>query len=302
MMAPYEFDSIDREIIRILQEDGRTANVEVARRVGMSEATVRKRLDRLVSEDVIHIRAIPNPAKVGLSTTTFITLHVELSLLERIADELARSTRVRAIYYTTGENNLIVEAWFHSSDELLQFLTQEIASIRGIRRVATSHVLRTLKNGSHWVLPSESPPTIMVVDDDPDFVEVARLVLAGERVEVSTASSGEDALAAMRLSRPDLVIMDVMMHGILDGLQTAREMRADNDLRTIPILMVSSISESGFAGLLPRGSELPADNLLVKPVDASLLLSETKRLLHMRSSYGNMLDAPRAGEKHHGGA
>jgi Lrp/AsnC family transcriptional regulator, regulator for asnA, asnC and gidA len=275
----YELDSVDHQIIRILQQDGRTANVEVARRVGVSEATVRKRLDRLVSEGVIHIAAMPNPSKVGLSTVTFITLHVELSLLERIADELAQSPHVRAIYYTTGENNLIVEAWFHSSEELLQFLTREIASIRGIHGVATSHVLRTLKNGRHWVLPSESAPAVMVVDDDPDFVQVARLALAGEGLEVTTASNGEDALAAMRLSRPDLVILDVMMQGVLDGLRTAREMRADDDLRAIPILMVSSINESGFASLLPPDAQVPVDNFLTKPVEISQLVAETKRLL-----------------------
>ncbi|MGC9334573.1 MAG: response regulator [Anaerolineae bacterium] len=278
-MAPYELDSVDRQIIRILQVDGRTANVEIARRVGVSEATVRKRLDRLVSEGIIHITAAPNPSKVGLSTVTFITLDVDLSHLERIADELGQSPQVRAIYYTTGENNLILEAWFRSSEELLRFLTQEITTIRGVQRASTSHVLRTLKNGSYWVLPSESQPTIMVVDDDPDFVEAVRLALASERLEVSTASTGEDALASMRLSRPDLVIMDVMMHGILDGLRTAREMRADNDLRTIPILMVSSISESGFARLLPEHSELPVDNLLLKPVEPSQLAAEIRQLL-----------------------
>lgn len=276
---PYQLDAVDRQIIRILQEDGRTANVEIARRVGMSEATVRKRLERLVSEGVIHITAVPNPSKVGLSTVTFITLDVELSLLERIADELAQSTQVRAIYYTTGENNLIVEAWFHSSDELLQFLTHEIASIRGIQRVTTSHVLRTLKSGSHWLLPSQFPPRVLVVDDDPDFVQVVRLALAAEGLEVNDASNGEQALAAMRLSKPDLVILDVMMQGVLDGLRTAREMRSDDDLRTVPILMVSSINESGFVGLLPRGSDVPVDNFLTKPVEIPQLVAETRRLL-----------------------
>jgi Lrp/AsnC family transcriptional regulator, regulator for asnA, asnC and gidA len=281
--VPYELDTVDWQIIRILQEDGRTANVEIARKVGVSEATVRKRLDRLVSEAVIHITALPNPSKVGLATVTFITLGVDLSLLESIAAEVGQSPQVRAIYYTTGENNLLVEAWFHSTDELLQFLTREIAAIQGIRRVATSHVLRSLKNGSHWVLPSRSPPCILVVDDDPDFIQVVRLALAAEGWEVRAASSGEQALATMRLSRPDLVILDIMMNGVLDGLRAAREIRADDELRTTPILMVSSIDVSGFAGLLPQGSELPADNLLIKPVEISLLLSETKRLLHLGS-------------------
>jgi DNA-binding response OmpR family regulator len=70
-----------------------------------------------------------------------------------------------------------------------------------------------------------------------------------------------------------------MMQGVLDGLRTAREMRSDDDLRTVPILMVSSINESGFVGLLPRGSDVPVDNFLTKPVEIPQLVAETRRLL-----------------------
>lgn len=276
-----DLDIIDRQIIYILQQDGRTPNVEIARRTGISEATVRKRLDRLVSSGVIRVTAIPDPAKVGFSTITFFTLDVDLAHVDRIADQLARLPEVRAIYYTTGECDLIVEAWFTSGDKLLRFLTQQLAAIPGIQRTATSHVLRTIKDAGRWVLPSAAPPRILVVDDDPDFVEVTRLTLAKEGYEVASAASGEEALALMRVSKPNLVILDIMMHGLLDGLRTAKEMRADGELRDIPILMVSSITDSAFAGLLPRQEELPADNFLVKPVDMSLLVSEARRLLRV---------------------
>jgi DNA-binding response OmpR family regulator len=59
-------------------------------------------------------------------------------------------------------------------------------------------------------------------------------------------------------------------------------MRSDGDLRTVPILMVSSLTDSAFAALLPKEENLPVDNFLVKPVDMSLLLAETKRLLRSR--------------------
>lgn len=278
----YELDSVDRQIIGFLQQDGRTPNVDIARQIGISEATVRKRLERLVSEDVIHITAVPNPAKVGYSTITFLTFDVDLAQLDRVTDQLARSPEVRAIYYTSGQSDLIVEAWFPSGDALMRFLTQRVASIPGIKGTATSHVLRTLQDGSRWTLPPAHPPRILVVDDDPDFVDISRRALAGEGFEVATASCGEAALAAMRVSRPDLVILDIMMHGVLDGLRTAREMRTDGDLRAVPILLVSSISESAFGALLPRQESLPADNLLVKPVDYSLLIGEIRRLLRSR--------------------
>lgn len=272
-------DSVDRQIVCMLQRDGRTSNVEMARRIGVSEATVRKRLDRLVSDGVVRIAALPDPARVGLNTVTFITLDVDLSNLDRIAAQLGRCPQVRAIYYTTGENDLVVEAWFQSSQQLLSFLTQELATIPGIRQVATSHMLRTLKDPADWVLPPDKPQCIMVVDDDPDFVKVASIVLSADGFEVTSASAGQEALAAMHVSRPDLVILDVMMKGTLDGVRTAREMRADVQLRTVPILMVSSIGKGSFVNALPDMGALAADNYLVKPIDWAVLLSEARRLL-----------------------
>jgi Lrp/AsnC family transcriptional regulator for asnA, asnC and gidA len=278
----YELDAVDRQIIGILQQDGRTPNVEVARQIGISEATVRKRLDRLVQEDIIHITAVPNPSKVGLSTVTFLTFDVDLSQLDRVTDQLARSPEVRAIYYTSGQSDLIVEAWFASGDALMRFLTQRVGAIPGIKGTATSHVLRTLQDGSRWTLPPVHPPRILVVDDDPDFVEITRRTLVAEGYEVTSANCGEAALARMRVSRPDLVILDIMMRGILDGLRTAREMRSEGELRAVPILLISSISDSGFGSLLPPHEALPADNLLVKPLDHSLLVGEIRRLLRLR--------------------
>jgi Lrp/AsnC family transcriptional regulator, regulator for asnA, asnC and gidA len=279
----YSLDSVDRQIVRVLQRDGRASNVEIARLVGVSEATVRKRLDRLLSERVLRITAEPDAARVGLATVTFLSFEIELSQMDQIADQLSRCPEVRSIYYTTGESDLIVEAWFSSSNELLHFLTHRVASIPGIKRTATSHVLRTIKDSSTWSLPANSPARILVVDDDPDFVEFIRLTLGTAGFEVSTASDGEDAIALMRVGRPDLVIMDVMMRGALDGVQTVREMRTDGDLRSVPVLMVSSITDSAFAGLLPKEENLPVDNFLAKPIEMSLLVSEVRRLLRSRA-------------------
>ncbi len=277
-----DLDAVDRQIIRVLQQDGRTSNVDIARRVGVSEATVRKRLDRLVESGVIRVVATPNPAKVGYATVTFITLDVDLAQLDRIADELMQAPQVRSVYYTTGESDLLVEAWFRSSDGLLRFLTQRIAAIPGVKRTATWHVLRTIKDCSRWRLPLQSPPLVLVVDDDPDFVEVTKTVLAAEGFTVRTARNGEEALALMRVRIPDLAIVDVMMQGVLDGLKMGDEMRAHDDLRRVPILMVSSITDSSFAGLLPAVERLPVDNFLVKPVDPALLVAEVRRALRPR--------------------
>jgi len=278
----YEFDALDRQIVSVLQQDGRTPNVEVARQLGVSEATVRKRLDRMITEDVIHVTAVPNPFKVGLPTITFLTIGVDLALLDRVTDRLARLPEVRAIYYTSGQSDLIAEVWLVSADDLLHFLTRCIASIPGIRDTATSHVLRTIKDGSRWQLPPLQPPRILVVDDDPDFVDITSRILTAEGCEVASATCGDDALASMRVSQPDLVILDVMMQGMLDGLRTAQEMRSDSTLRSIPILLITSMDDSPYSGFLPRTDHLPVDNVLSKPVDAPTLVSETRRLLRAR--------------------
>ncbi len=154
----YVLDSLDRQIIRVLQVDGRTPSVEIARQAGVSEATVRKRLERLLSARVIRITAVPDAARVGFSTIAFMTLNVELARAGQIADEIAQLPEVRTIHLTTGGSELLVEAWFTSSDDLLRFMSQHIGGIPGIRRTATSHVLKTIRDGSGWVLPFASLP------------------------------------------------------------------------------------------------------------------------------------------------
>lgn len=275
---------MDRQMISILQQDGRASNVEIARQLGVSEATVRKRLDRLLAERVVRITALPDAAKIGLSTVTFINLDVDLARLDQIADGLSQLPEVRAIYYTSGESDLILEAWFPSGDELLHFLTRQVASIPGVRSATTSHVLRTLKDSSTWVLPSPTPSRILLVDDDPDFVAITQMTLTSAGFEVLSASCGSEAMALMRVNKPDLVILDVMMSGVLDGIQTAREIRSDSRTQNVPILMVSSITNSAFAGLLPKEETLPADNFLVKPIDSSLLVAEAKRLIRSKAT------------------
>jgi Lrp/AsnC family transcriptional regulator for asnA, asnC and gidA len=146
-------DSLDRQIIFILQQDGRTSNVEIARQAGVSEATVRRRLERLVAAGTMRIIAVPDPTRAGFPTIAFMTLSVDLAQVGEIGDQIARMPEVRTIHLTTDGCELLVEAWFTSSDDLWRFMTQQIGGLSGIRKTATSHVLKTIKDGSGWVLP-----------------------------------------------------------------------------------------------------------------------------------------------------
>jgi Lrp/AsnC family transcriptional regulator for asnA, asnC and gidA len=275
----YTIDATDRRIIALLQRDGRTSNVDIARSIGVAEATVRKRIDRLLNEGVIRVVALPAVNKLGLEVETAIMLKVDLGQVDRIGEQLAAMKEVRAVKYATGEYDIIMEAVFPSDDDLLHFLTGRLAKIQGIRATATSHILKRIKQTSDWVLPREGPPLILIVDDDPDFVEASRIVLESAGLQVIAAANGEQGLRAMRRDQPDLVILDVMMSGILDGLDASLQMKAERGLKRTPILMISSITSSDYAAMFPTDEYVPVENFLSKPVGPNQLLDEVKRLL-----------------------
>jgi CheY-like chemotaxis protein len=122
-------------------------------------------------------------------------------------------------------------------------------------------------------------PRILVVDDDPDFTEIARLILTKEGYRVATATDGTEALQAMKDERPDLVLLDVVMATPLDGVQVSRQMATDLALKSIPIIMVSAIDSGEHAALLPDDVHIPIDAWISKPADPDHLLRTIQRFL-----------------------
>lgn len=120
---------------------------------------------------------------------------------------------------------------------------------------------------------------VFVVDDDPDFVEITRTILEANGYQVRTASNGAQALVAMREAEPDLVLLDVMMSSVLDGVNLSHAMHADPLLREVPIIMISSIAESPSAGLFPTDEYIPIDAWITKPVQPGDLLKKVASLL-----------------------
>jgi CheY-like chemotaxis protein len=121
---------------------------------------------------------------------------------------------------------------------------------------------------------------ILVVDDDPDFVKVTSKVLEKAGHEVASASNGAKALKAMREATPDLVLLDIMMSYILDGLDVSREMAEDPVLKDVPVLMVTSLTGVKGSGMLPTDEYVAVDEWLSKPVDPETLLSRIEAALN----------------------
>jgi Lrp/AsnC family transcriptional regulator for asnA, asnC and gidA len=278
-MGTYEIDEIDLQIIRALQADGRTPNVEIARQVGVTEGTVRKRLERLQSSNIIKVMALPQPAAVGYPVHTMISLQVDAAALHHVTERLVKMPEVFSIYYVTGEADLVVEALFPDTAALTRFLAEEVGKIEGVRKSSTSHVLRVIKSPADWRIPRSDRAEVLVVDDDPDFIAFCQSILEKEGYRVSFTTNGDEALARMRIVRPDLVVLDVMMQGVLDGLNASQAMRADKELAQIPVVMVSSIASSPYAEMFPTDEYVPVNSFLVKPVAPQKLLDEVKKLL-----------------------
>ncbi|MGQ9492314.1 MAG: response regulator transcription factor [Anaerolineae bacterium] len=125
---------------------------------------------------------------------------------------------------------------------------------------------------------------VLVVDDDPDFVEYTRIVLESQGYEVQTAATAEQALRMMRQDKPDVALLDVMMSYVLDGLNLTRQMRDDPELRNIPVIMISAIVSREEAGVFPTDEYLAVDAFMTKPVDPADLLQQIAALIQRRKS------------------
>ena len=121
--------------------------------------------------------------------------------------------------------------------------------------------------------------TILIIDDDPDFVNATRIVLEKEGYKVERAGGGKEGFQVARKSNPDMVILDVMMDSVLDGVSVSRKMNEDDATRDIPIVMVTSIANTDYADLFPTDEYIHIDAFLSKPIDPEKLINKIRRIL-----------------------
>ena len=120
---------------------------------------------------------------------------------------------------------------------------------------------------------------ILVVDDDPDFVEITRIILENSGYDVVSASDSEEAIEKMRNDKPDLVLLDIMMSQPLDGVEVSKKMLEDDNLKKVPIIVVSSITDSPHLAEFPSNEYLPLDDWITKPAQPEDLLAKINKYL-----------------------
>jgi Lrp/AsnC family transcriptional regulator, regulator for asnA, asnC and gidA len=146
----FELDDTDLNILEQLQENGRRANVDIARTLGVAESTVRKRIDRMQQAGVFRTVIVPDFRVLGLEGHIIIGVHAELGKAPEIADRLSKLDEVRLVALTTGAFDLVVDIFLPSVSDFLAFIQDELAHIPGIKGVETSTVLQQPKSRYNW--------------------------------------------------------------------------------------------------------------------------------------------------------
>jgi Lrp/AsnC family transcriptional regulator, regulator for asnA, asnC and gidA len=142
-------DEINKAIIAQLQEDGRRSYAAIAASVGLSEAAVRQRVQRLTEAGVMQIVAVTDPLQLGFAREAMIGIRVR-GPIEPVADRLAELEEIDYVVITAGHYDIIVEAVCESDEHLLEVLSNKIRRLEGVDSTETFVYLKLRKQTYSW--------------------------------------------------------------------------------------------------------------------------------------------------------
>jgi Lrp/AsnC family transcriptional regulator, regulator for asnA, asnC and gidA len=142
-------DEVSKAIIEQLQQDGRRAYAAIGKVVGLSEAAVRQRVQRLLEQGAMQIVAVTDPLELGFHRQAMLGLKAEGDL-QAIADALAQMDEVDYVVITAGSFDLLAEVVCESDEHLLDVLSTRIRTIPGVRSTETFVYLKLRKQTYSW--------------------------------------------------------------------------------------------------------------------------------------------------------
>jgi Lrp/AsnC family transcriptional regulator for asnA, asnC and gidA len=148
-------EAIDRQIVELLMEDGRTPSAEIARRLGwVSERAVRYRLARLLERGIVQVVAIPNPKALGYGVVADVFIEVEAGAILAVAKRLAAFECVSYVACSMGDVDVSIQIVGRDNSEVYSFVTGVVAKIPGVRKTSTLIVPIILKDVYQWHIPA----------------------------------------------------------------------------------------------------------------------------------------------------
>ncbi len=142
-------DAIDEELIRALQVDGRRPYTQLAKAVGLSEAAVRQRVQRLLENGVMQVVAVTDPMSLGLRRQAMISISVEGDI-RKVAEQVAKIDEVVYVVMCAGPSDILAEVVVSNDDALVSVINDGIRSIPGVRSTETSIYLNLYKQTYQW--------------------------------------------------------------------------------------------------------------------------------------------------------
>lgn len=142
-------DDVSKAIIEQLQQDGRRPYARIGEAVGLSEAAVRQRVQRLIEGGVMQIVAVTDPLELGFAKQAMIGIHVD-GPIEPVADALAEMDEIEYVVITAGGYDILAEVVCESDDRLLDVVSTQMRSIPGIRSTETFVYLKLRKQTYSW--------------------------------------------------------------------------------------------------------------------------------------------------------
>ena len=139
-------DDLDNQIIEILSLDGRISNASIARNLGVSEGTIRRRLNILKDEGIINVKVVLNPNYLASETEAIIGLQVDLSLIREVVLKLNGINEIRWVNITSGSFDIFVNVSTKSLSDLLVLLQNKIGKIDGVKKRETFTTLDVPKD------------------------------------------------------------------------------------------------------------------------------------------------------------
>ncbi len=145
-----EISELDKRIIEHLQQDGRRPFTQIATELGVSEAAVRARTNRLVERGILQIVGVTDPLRLGFHQQAMIGIRCERDRLIDVADAVAAFPEVDYVVITAGTYDLLIETVCEDNEALLNFLTGRLRRIEGVRETETFVYLRMVKQTYQW--------------------------------------------------------------------------------------------------------------------------------------------------------
>jgi Lrp/AsnC family transcriptional regulator for asnA, asnC and gidA len=140
-------DNIDEQIVRILGKDGRQSSEQIARQLGISAATVRRRIKKLMENNLLNIVGVVDPADFGFPLPAVIAIDIEPEKLDSALDALSVLPEVKWTATTIGRYDVIAGVRFRSLDYMSTFVTKTLPQIDGVKDCETFVCLQGNKNG-----------------------------------------------------------------------------------------------------------------------------------------------------------